>query len=113
MLNLVSIFSNDFVSFGSRLGSLLALFWEPLEGLGASLCRQVCAKGGPKRMPKGVLAPKSLQVASGTSFGGLWDLSWDASWEVLGGSWAAKREPNGFNKGAKRDFSDEIAPSRM
>ena len=73
MLNLVSIFSNDFVSFGSLLGYLLAVFWEPLEGLGAFLCRQVGAKGVPKRMPKGVLAPKSLQVASGTSFFRIWD----------------------------------------
>ena len=116
MLNLVSIFSNDFVSFGSRLGSLLALFWEPLEGLGASLCRQVGAKGGPKRMPKGVLAPKSLQVASGTSFLRIWD----ALGPVLGRFLAGLGEPLGrqvgakmFNKGAKRDFGVQIAVSRQ
>ena len=85
MLNLVSIFSNDFVSFGSRLDSLLALFWEPLEGLGASLCRQVGAKGGPKRMPKGVLAPKSLQVASGTSFLTIWEALGPLLGRFLGG----------------------------
>ena len=45
MLNLVSILDNDFVSFGIRLGSLLALFWEPSGSLGGSLCRQVGAKG--------------------------------------------------------------------
>ena len=73
MLNLVSIFNDDFVSFGVRLACLLALFWEPSGCLGASLCRQVGAKGGPKKMPKGVLAPKSLQVASGTSFLRIWD----------------------------------------
>ena len=97
MLNLVSIFSNDFVSFGTRLGSLLALFWEPLEGLGASLCRQVGAKGGPKRMPKEVLAPKSLQVASGTSFLRIWD----ALGPVLGRFLAGLGEPLGRQVGAK------------
>ena len=113
MLNLVSILIAIFEHLGCLFGSLLALFWEPLGRLGGSLVRHVGAKGGPKRVPKEVLAPKSLQVASGTSFGGLWDPSWDAFWEVLGGSWGAKWEPKGFNKGAKRDVSDEIAPSRM
>ena len=97
MLNLVSIFSNDFVSFGSRLGYLLALFWKPLEGLGASLCRQVDAKGGPKRMPKGVLAPKSLQVASGTSFLRIWD----ALGPLFGNFLAGLGEPLGRQVGAK------------
>jgi len=61
------------VSLGARLGSLLALFWEPLGGLGASLGRQVGAKRDPKSVSKEVLAPKSLQVASGTSFLRIWD----------------------------------------
>ena len=116
MLNLVSIFSNDFVSFGTRLGYLLALFWEPLEGLGASLCRQVGAKGGPKRMPKEVLAPKSLQVASGTSFLRIWDALGPVLGRFLAGlgnPWGAKLEPKGFNKGAKRDFGFQIAISRQ
>ena len=66
-------FNKDFVSFGARLGSLLALFWEPLGGLGASLGRQVGAKRDPKSVSKEVLAPKSLQVASGTSFLRIWE----------------------------------------
>ena len=96
MLNLISIFTNDFVLFGTHLGSLWALFWKPLGGLGASLCRQVGAKGVPKRMPKGVLAPKSLQVASGTSFLRIWDVGRsDTSLETLfGRSWEIHGVPS-------------------
>ena len=105
MLNLVSIFSNDFVSFGSRLGYLLALFWEPLEGLGASLCRQVGAKGGQRGCQKRSWRQsrsKSLLGPHFWGFGTLWDLSWNAFWQVLGNPWGAKWEPKGFKKGAKR-----------
>ena len=116
MLNWVSILNNDFVSFGTRLASLLALFWEPLEGLGASLCRQVGAKGGPKRMPKEVLAPKSLQVASGTSFLRIWDALGPLLGRFLAGlgeSLGRQVGAKGFNKGAKRDFGVQIAVSRQ
>ena len=68
MLNLVSILIPIFEHLECYFNPLWALFWEPLGGLGGSLGRHVGAKGGPKRVPKEVLAPKSLQVASGTSF---------------------------------------------
>ena len=67
-------------------------------------------------MPKEVLAPKSLQVASGTSFLRIWD----ALGRVLGCFLAGLGEPLGrqvaakmFNKGAKRDFGVQIAVSRQ
>ena len=109
MLNLVSVFSNDFVSFGSRLGSLLALSGEPLESWSFLGPPSGCQRGSKEDAKRGLGA----KVAPSR----LWDLIWGALGPLLGrflgGFWAAKWEPKGFNKGAKPDFSDEIAPSRM
>ena len=92
MLNLVSILIAIFEHLGCLFGSLLALFWEPLGGLGASLGRQVGAKGGPKRMQKGLgvkVAPSRLWDVifkdlgrSGTSLG--------RSWAPLGHFWGVQ-----------------------
>ena len=76
---------SDSVSFEARLGSLLVEFLQPLGGLGGSLGRQVEPKGGPKRVLKEVLAPKSLQVASGTSFLTIWDALGPLLGRFLGG----------------------------
>ena len=111
MLNLVSILIAMFEHLGCLFDSLLALFWEPLGGLGGSLGRHVGAKGGPKRVPKEVLAPKSLQVASGTSFLTFWVALGPLLGRFLGGlggPWGDKWEPKGFNNAAKRDFGVQI-----
>ena len=73
MLNLVLNFNTDFVSFGIRLGFLLALFWEPLGGLGGSLGRQRESEEGAKRGLGAKVAPSRL-----------WDLIWGALGPLLG-----------------------------
>ena len=100
---------SDSVSFEACLGSLLVQFSEPLGGLGGSLGRRRESEEGAKRGLGAKVAPSRLWDI----IWGLWGSSWDAFWEVLGGSLAAKWEPKGFNKVAKGDISDEIAPSSM
>ena len=83
---------SDSVSFEARLGSFWFNFWRLWEVLGAPWG----AEGNPKRVPKEVLAPKSLQVASGTSFFTIWDALGPLLGRFLRGPWGAKWEPEGL-----------------
>ena len=83
------------IAFSIEFGSIWGSFWVPwgrlwrsLGGLGGSLGREGGAKEGPERVPNEGLAPRSLQDASGTSFGDDFGASGSSlRRDLLGFSW--------------------------